>query len=67
MVTLDYINIHHDIKDLLKYTSSSSVRVKILICLSEGIQTMSQLKKRLGISSSTISYNLSNLEKELHI
>ena len=63
MVTLDYINIHHDIKDLLKYTSSSSVRVKILICLSEGIQTMSQLKKRLGISSSTISYNLSNLEK----
>ena len=63
MVTMDYINIHHDIKDMLKYTSSSSVRVKILICLSEGIQTMSQLKKRLGISSSTISYNLSNLEK----
>ena len=48
---------------MLKYTSSSSVRVKILICLSENIQTMSQLKKRLGISSSTISYNLSNLEK----
>lgn len=62
-ITLEYIGIYHEIKDLLRYTSSSSVRVKILICLSEGIQTMSGLKKEIGISSSTISHNLSNLEK----
>jgi predicted transcriptional regulator len=63
-ITLEYIEIYQDVKDLLKYTSGSSVRVKILICLCEGIQTMSELKKEIGISSSTISYNLSNLEKK---
>lgn len=63
-ITLEYIGIYQDVKDLLKYTSGSSVRVKILICLCEGIQTMSELKKEIGISSSTISYNISNLEKK---
>lgn len=63
-ITLEYLGIYHEIKDLLRYTSSSSVRVKILICLSEGIQTMSELKKETGISSSTISHNLSTLEKK---
>lgn len=62
-ITLKYIEIYEKTKDLMRYTSSSSVRVKILICLSEGLQTMSELKKEIGISSSTISYNLSNLEK----
>lgn len=47
----------------MKYTSSSSVRVKILICLSEGLQTMGELKNEIGISNSTISNNLTHLEK----
>lgn len=63
-ITLEYIEMYHDVEDLIKYTSGSSVRVKILICLCEGIQTMSELKKEIGISSSTISYNIGNLEKK---
>ena len=63
-ITLEYIEIYHEIKDLLRYTSSSSVRVKILICLSEGKQNMNEIKKETDISSSTISHNLSNLEKK---
>jgi predicted transcriptional regulator len=62
-ITLEYLDIYNETKDLLRYTSNSSVRVQILICLNEGIQTMSELKKYTGISSSTISNNLSNLEK----
>ncbi len=62
-ITLEYLEIYEENKDLMRYTSSSSVRVKLLICLSEGLQTMAELKKSTGISSSTISHNLSNLEK----
>jgi len=64
IITLEYLDIYNETKDLLRYTSSSSVRVQILICLNEGLQTMSELKKEIGISSSTISHNLSNLEKK---
>ena len=48
----------------MRYTSSSSVRVKLLICLNEGLHTMGELKKESGINASTISNNLSNLEKK---
>lgn len=62
-ITVNYLDVYTETKDLLKYTSSSAVRVKILICLSEGHGTMSALKKETGITSSTISHNLSDLEK----
>lgn len=62
-ISVNYIDIYSETKDLMRYTSNSSVRVIILICLSEGLQTMSELKEETGISSSTISHNLSDLEK----
>ncbi|NYB53079.1 MAG: winged helix-turn-helix domain-containing protein [Methanobacteriaceae archaeon] len=62
-ITHNYLEVYEENKDLMRYASSSSVRVKLLICLSEGIQTMAEIKKATGISGSTISNNLSNLEK----
>ncbi|MBI5459202.1 MAG: winged helix-turn-helix domain-containing protein [Methanobacterium sp.] len=62
-ISVNYLDTYLETKDLMRYTSSSSVRVTILLCLSEGLQTMSELKKETGISSSTISHNLSDLEK----
>jgi len=62
-INVNYLDIYSETKDLMRYTSSSSVRVTILICLSEGLQNMSELKKKTGISSSTLSHNLSELEK----
>jgi len=62
-ITVNYIDVYTETKDLLRYTSSSSVRVKILICLGEGHETMSALKEETGITSSTLSHNLSDLEK----
>jgi predicted transcriptional regulator len=62
-ISVNYVDIYSETKDLMRYTSNSSVRVIILICLSEGLQTMSELKEETGISSSTISHNLSDLEK----
>ena len=62
-ITIDYIDVYTETQDLLRYTASSSVRVKILICLSEGYETMSKLKEETGITSSTLSHNLSDLEK----
>jgi predicted transcriptional regulator len=63
-ISVNYLDIYSETKDLMRYTSSSSVRVTILICLNEGLQTMSELKKKTGISSSTLSHNLSELEKK---
>jgi len=62
-ISVNYVDIYSETKNLMRYTSNSSVRVIILICLSEGLQTMSELKEETGISSSTISHNLSDLEK----
>ncbi len=62
-ISVNYLDTYLESKDLMRYTSSSSVRITILLCLSEGLETMSELKNETGISSSTISHNLSDLEK----
>lgn len=62
-ITVNYLDIYTETKDLIKYTSSSAVRVKILICLYKGHETMSALKNVTGITSSTLSHNLSDLER----
>jgi predicted transcriptional regulator len=62
-ISVNYLDTYLETKKLMRYTSSSSVRVTILLCLNDGLTTMSELKKETGISSSTLSHNLSELEK----
>jgi predicted transcriptional regulator len=63
-ISVNYLDTYLETKKLMRYTSSSSVRVTILLCLNDGLTTMSELKKETGISSSTLSHNLSELEKK---
>lgn len=60
----DYRDIYSKTKDQMKYIVSSSVRSQILVCLSQGPKTMTELRSETGQTSSALSHNLSNLEKK---
>ncbi|MDD1775343.1 MAG: DUF1724 domain-containing protein, partial [Methanobacterium sp.] len=48
----------------LKFVSSSTVRTKIIICLTEGTTRLKDLKEYLGIDSSTILHAMKKLESK---
>jgi len=63
-ISIDYLDVYSKTKDQMRYIAGSSVRVQILVCLGEGSKTMTELRSETGQSSSTLSHNLSNLEKK---
>ncbi len=64
MAIKDVLNCYEEIKDDLKFQSTSSVRTKILISLSEGPKKTGELKELTGMRSSTILHGISELEKQ---
>jgi predicted transcriptional regulator len=62
--TKDLFNFYDEVKDDLNLLIKSDIRVKILISLSEGAKNISQLKKELNRSSSTILHGIYQLENK---
>lgn len=60
----DILNFYDEVEDDLKSQNTSSVRVKIMIGLSEGPKKTSELSKLTGINSSQILHGTNELEKQ---
>ena len=60
----DILNFYEEVKDDLKSQSTSSVRTKIMISLSEGPKKTKDLNKLTGMRSSTILHGINELEKQ---
>lgn len=56
------LNLYENTKDDLKFFSSSDVRVKIILCLENGSKNLSDLRKNIHMSSSTILHAMNQLE-----
>lgn len=63
MISKEILKLYEDVKDHLKFISSSSVRGKIMICLNEGAVELTDLKENLDLDSSTILHAMSKLEE----
>lgn len=57
-------SIYEGTGDLLKFITSSGVRIKMMIGLMEGCKTSGQLRDEIGVSSSTVIHAARDLEKE---
>lgn len=64
MNTDDNIEFYELVKDDLKFHGISSVRIKIMICLNDGPKKTKDLRKLIGIQSSTIIHGINELEKQ---
>jgi len=60
----DTLNFYEEVKDDLKFLNTSSVRIKIMICLSEGPKKTKDLREIMRIQSSTILHGITELEKQ---
>ena len=60
----DILNCYEEVKDDLKFQNTSSVRIKIMISLMEGSKKTKDLRKSIGIQSSTILHGIIELEKQ---
>ncbi len=60
----DILNYYEDIKEDLKFQGMSHVRIKIMICLCRGSKKTKDLRKFIGIPSSTILHAITELEKQ---
>lgn len=56
------LELYDDVKDDFKFLSSSSIRTKIIICLSEEKLGLGELKEVLGFESSPILHGMRKLE-----
>lgn len=54
---------HDEVKNLLKFLTSSSIRTSILLSLNESPKNLSDLKKELTLESSTAIHSAGELEK----
>lgn len=54
---------HDEVKNLLKFLTSSSIRTSILLSLNESPKNLSDLKKELTLESSTVIHSAGELEK----
>lgn len=61
---MDTLKLYEEVKDDLKFISSSAVRTKIIISLTEGTTKLKDLKKELAADSSTILHAMKKLEEK---
>lgn len=64
MNTTKIMDIYNEIKDDLKFITTSSVRTKIILSLNQGSKSLNELKSQLGLERSSISHALKKLENE---
>jgi predicted transcriptional regulator len=64
MAINDILNFYEEVKDDLKFQNTSSVRTKIMICLSGGSKKSKDLKKLTEMQTSTILHGINELEKQ---
>lgn len=64
MNILDILNYYDEVKDNLEFQSTSSIRTKIMISLSEGPKKTKELEKSIGISYYTTLHGINKLEKQ---
>lgn len=64
MNILDILNYYDEVKDNLEFQSTSSIRTKIMISLSEGPKKTKELEKSIGISYYTVLHGINKLEKQ---
>ncbi len=64
MTIADILNSYEEVKNDLKFQSMSSVRIKIMISLSEGSKKTENLTELTGMQTSGILYCIKELEKE---
>ena len=62
MTSDDIFTLYGEIKDDLKFITSSDIRVKIIISLKEGQKKLGDLKDEIHMRSSSILHNMSQLE-----
>ncbi|HTX61491.1 MAG TPA: transcriptional regulator FilR1 domain-containing protein [Methanobacterium sp.] len=55
---------YDEVKDELKFLIKSDVRIKILMCLSDEEKNIAQLKREIGLTSSTILHGIYQLEEK---
>ena len=60
----DILNCYEEVKDDIKFQSTSSVRTKIMISLSEGPNKTKDLRELTGIPASTLLHGINELEKQ---
>ena len=60
----DILNCYDYVKEDLKFQGISSVRIKIMISLSEGPKKTKDLRELTGIPSSTLLHGINELEKQ---
>ncbi|MEN6291032.1 MAG: transcriptional regulator FilR1 domain-containing protein [Methanobacterium sp.] len=60
----DILNYYEDVKEDLKFQGISSVRIKIMISLSEGPKKTKDLRELTGIPASTLLHGINELEKQ---
>ena len=64
MYITDILNCYEEVKDDIKFQSTSSVRTKIMISLSEGPNKTKELRELTGIPASTLLHGINELEKQ---
>lgn len=64
MASEDIFELYEEIKDYLKFITSSDIRVKIIISLKEGPKKLGDLKDEVHMRSSSILHSMSQLENK---
>lgn len=64
MSSKDILKLYDEVKDNLKFISSSSVRTRIMISLTMGITKLKDLKEGMNVDSSTILHAMKTLEDQ---
>ena len=64
MIYKNLIKMYDEVKDDLKFISSSGVRLKIIISLTSGTKELKDLKEDLSIDTSNILHAIRDLEKK---
>ncbi len=64
MSVADILNYYEDVKEDLKFQGISSVRIKIMVSLSDGSKKTKDLRELTGIPASTILHGINELEKQ---
>jgi len=60
----DILDFYDEVKDDLKFLNTSSVRIKIIMILSNGPKKTKELREHMGTQSSTILHGITELEKQ---
>ena len=60
----EIMDVYDEVKDDLKFITTSSIRTKIILCLKGENKSFNEIKCQLGLKSSPLSHTLRKLENK---